>query len=90
MSTTPAQETEVHLTKDTCPPEENRAPKPRRQRRADIYQPNTADVPKIEVGVATGKEHMVSKVFGELGAAQQLSGEKSLCRLLFNRPSLCF
>lgn len=63
MSTTPAQETKVHLIKDTCPLKKTRY-KPRRHR-MDFDQPNTADVPKLEVGVATEKEHMVSKVSGD-------------------------
>jgi hypothetical protein len=61
MSTTPAQKTKVHLTKDTCPLRKTRYKS--RRRRTDIDQPNTADLSKIEVGVAMEKERVVSKVF---------------------------
>lgn len=87
MSTTPAQETKVHLIKDTCPLKKTRY-KPRR-RRMDFDQPNTADVPKIEVGVAPERSIWFQRFLGT-GCYGPAEWEKKLVRLLLNLPSLCF
>lgn len=63
--------------------------KPRR-RRMDIDQPNTADVPNIEVGVATNKEHMVLRVFGEGGCCRPAEWEKKLVQAPSRPPKFMF